>query len=408
MLLMETAPDLKHPAFIADPHTVYLRLRTEEPIHWNPSLKGWVITRYADISSILKDPRFSVAKLQPFLGHVGIDTRRKIERVSAVLADWMVFNDPPQHGRLRKVLARYFLPQEIGRLRPVILSRVEELIDGFRGRHQVDFIQAFAFPLPARVISELFGVPRERVEDLGKWSEDLKDFVALARSSPDKYDRAQKAMDDMVAFFRETLRDHRRNPRDDLTGRLLEAGAGPERLSEDEMVATLVLLLFAGHETTASLLANGLYWLLRCPASMEKLRHNPSLIPGAVEEILRYEGPAQTVTRIAAEKIRLADVNIQQGDRVFLALNSAARDASVFPEPNSFKIDRNNNRHMAFGLGIHFCLGAPLARLEAQIAFDRLLSRLSRIQLETPQPDWHDELVTRSMERLFISYEMAM
>ncbi len=408
MLLMETARDLKHPAFIPDPHTVYLRLRTEEPIHWNPSLRGWVITRYSDLSSILKNPSFSAAALQPFLGHVGIDSRRKTERVSAVLADWMVLNDPPQHGRLRKALAKYFLPQEIAGLRPMILSRVEELINGFRGRNQVDFIQAFAFPLPARVISEPFGVSPERVEDLGEWSEDLKDFVALARSSPDKYDRAKKAVEDMAAFFRETLRDHSRNPRDDFTGRLLEAGAGPEGLSEDEMVAKLVLLLFAGHETRASLLANGLSWLLRCPASMEKLRLNPSLIPGAVEEMLQYVGPAQPVTRIAAEKMRLADANVRQGDRVFLALNSAARDSSVFPEPNSFKIGRNSNRHMAFGLGIHFCLGAPLARLEAQIAFDRLLSRLSRIQLETPQPDWHDELVTRSMERLFISYDMAM
>lgn len=404
---METAPDLKHPDFISNPHNVYLRLRAEEPVHWNPSLKGWVVTRYADIFTVLKDPRFSVAKLQPFLGHVGPGTRSKVERVSAVLADWMVFNDPPQHGRLRKALARYFLPQEIVRLRPMILQRVEELIDGFRGRDRVDFIEAFAFPLPARVISELFGVPRDRVGDLRKWSENLKDFVALARATPDKYDRARAAADEMVAFFREALHDHRRNPRDDLTGRLLEAGAEPEGLSEDEMVATLVLLLFAGHETTASLLANGLYWLLRSPASIEVLRRNPSLIPGAVEEMLRYEGPAQTVTRIAAEDVHLADVNIRQGERVFLALNSAARDSSVFPEPDSFKIDRTNNRHIAFGLGIHVCLGAPLARLEAQIAFDRLLSRLSRIRLETPQPEWHDELVTRSMERLLISYDMA-
>jgi cytochrome P450 len=404
---METPPDLKHPDFISDPHSVYLGLRTEEPIHWNPSVKGWVVTRYADISTVLKDPRFSVAKLQPFLNHVGPSARSKIESVSAVLADWMVFNDPPQHGRLRKALARYFLPQEIVRLRPMILQRVEELIDGFRGHDRVDFIESFAFPLPARVISELFGVPRDRVGDLGRWSESLKDFVALARATPDKYDRARAAVIEMGAFFRETLRGHRRNPRDDLTGRLLEAGAGREGLSEDEMVATLVLLLFAGHETTASLLANGLYWLLRSPASIEALRSSPSLIPGAVEEMLRYEGPAQTVTRIAAEDVRLADVNIRRGERVFLALNSAARDPAVFHEPDSFKVDRTNNRHIAFGHGIHVCLGAPLARLEAQIAFDRLLSRLSSIRLETPQPEWHDELVTRSMERLFISYDMA-
>ncbi|MGE3743950.1 MAG: cytochrome P450, partial [Geminicoccaceae bacterium] len=267
--------------------------------------------------------------------------------------------------------------------------------------------EAFAFPLPARVISDLFGVPRERVEDLRKWSENLKDFVALARATPDKYDRASAAANDMVTFFRETLHDHRRNPRDDLTGRLLEAGIGPEGLSEDEMVSTLILLLFAGHETTASLLANGLYWLLRNPASIEALRRNRSLIPGAVEEMLRYEGPAQTVTRIATEDLRLGDADIRRGQRVFVALNSAARDSTVFADPDLFKVDRPVNRHVAFGLGIHFCLGAPLARLEARIAFDRLLSRLPEIRLETPQPEWHDELVTRSMRQLVISYVMA-
>lgn len=310
---METAPDLTHPDFISDPHNVYRRLRAEEPLHWNPSLKGWVITRHADASLVLKDPRFSAAKLDPFLSHIGPDTRGKIERLTAVLADWMVFNDPPRHEKLRKALAKCFLPQEIARLQPMITQRVEELLNGFSGRDRVDFIEAFAFPLPARVISDLFGVPRERVEDLRKWSENLKDFVALARATPDKYDRASAAVSEMVTFFRETLHDHRRNPRDDLTGRLLEAGTGPEGLSEDEMVSTLILLLFAGHETTASLLANGLYWLLRNPASIEALRRNRSLIPGAVEEMLRYEGPAQTVTRIATEDLRLADADIDEG-----------------------------------------------------------------------------------------------
>ncbi len=181
---METAPDLTHPDFISDPHSVYRRLRAEEPLHWNPSLKGWVITRHADVCLVLKDPRFSAAKLGPFLGHIGPDTRSKIERLTAVLADWMVFNDPPRHEKLRKPLAKYFLPQEIARLQPMISQRVEELLDSFKGRDRVDFIEAFAFPLPAGVISDLFGVPRERVEDLRKWSEDLKDFVALARATP--------------------------------------------------------------------------------------------------------------------------------------------------------------------------------------------------------------------------------
>jgi len=404
---METTPDLKHADFIADPHAVYYRLRTDEPVHWNPSLRGWVVTRHADVSKALIDPRLSVAKLQPFLDHAGPETFRKVEKVSAVLADWMVFNDPPRHERLRKALAKYFLPHEVARLRPIILQRVEELIDGFRGRDRVDFIEAFAFPLPARVVSDLFGVPKEHIADLGRWSENLKGFVALARATPDKYDRARAAAGEMVAFFRETLDDHRRNPRDDLTGRLLEAGAGPEGLSEDEMVSTLILLLFAGHETTASLLTNGLYWLLRNPAAIEALRRDRSLIRGAVEEMLRYEGPAQTVTRIAAEDLRLGVADIRRGQRVFLALNSAARDSAVFPDPDLFQVARTDNRHVAFGRGIHFCLGAPLARLEAQIAFDRLLSRLASIRLETLQPLWHDELVTRSMERLVISYEMV-
>lgn len=259
-------------------------------------------------------------------------------------------------------------------------------------------------PLPTRVIGELFGVGDHRVGSLKRWATDLGKFVTSARATPDKYDRAARAVSEMIASFTDLLDERRRDPRQDLTSRLLEAGHDGEGLTQDEMISTLVLLLFAGHETTTNLIANGIYWLLREPEQLAKLKANPGLVASAVEEILRYEGPAQTVVRLAKEDVRVGNSNIHRGDRLFLALNAAARDPAVIEDADAFKIDRGRTKHIAFGLGIHFCLGAPLARLEGQIALQRLLARLEDLQLQTQLPQWSDDLVTRGMEQLHLTF----
>lgn len=404
---MSSSVDLKHPDFIADPHSAYRTLRLEEPVHWSPSLKGWVVTRHDLVSSVLLDPRFSVEKFEPFVAHTSGDLRNKVEIVTGVLENWMVFRDPPQHQRLRGALGKYFSPKEMERLRPRVLQIVDELIDTFVARGRVELIQEFAVPLPTRVIGELFGAGDERIANLKRWASDLGKFVTSARATPDKYDRAARAVEAMVVSFTDLLEEHRRKPRPDLTTRLLEAGAGSDGLTQDEMISTLVLLLFAGHETTTNLIANGLYWLLRESEQLARLKSNPNLIASAVEEILRYEGPAQTVVRLAKEDVRVGNTDIRRGDRLFLALNAAARDPGVFEDADAFKIDRGRSNHIAFGLGIHFCLGAPLARLEGQIALDRLLARLEDMQLQTEFPRWSDDLVTRGMVELHLTFRRS-
>lgn len=401
---MASTVDPKHPDFIADPHSAYRSLRAQDPVHWSASLRGWIVTRHDLVSSILLDQRFSVEKFAPFVAHLSGAARDKVEIITRVLDHWMVFRDPPQHQRLRGALAKYFAPKEIEGLRPRVLQIVDALIDTFVARGHVELIEEFAVPLPTRVIGELFGAGEQRIANLKRWASDLGKFVTSARATPDKYDRAARAVQEMVASFAGLLQEHRRNPRADLTTRLLEAGAGPDGLTQDEMISTLVLLLFAGHETTTNLIANGLYWLLREPQQLARLKTEPKLIASAVEEILRYEGPAQTVVRLAKEDVRLDNAEIRRGDRLFLALNAAARDPAVFEDAEAFKIDRRRSPHMAFGLGVHFCLGAPLARLEGQIALDRLLARLAHLRLETAAPRWTDDLVTRGMQELHLSF----
>lgn len=399
--------DLKHPDFIADPHPAYRVLRAEDPVHWAPSLGGWVVTRHDLVSGILLDQRFSVEKFAPFVAHLSGDVREKVEIVTAVLENWMVFRDPPRHQRLRGALGKYFSPKEIERLRPRVLQIVDELIDTFIANGRVELIEAFAVPLPTRVIGELFGAGEHRIANLKRWASDLGKFVTSARATPDKYDRAARAVEEMAVSFTDLLDEHRRNPRPNLTSRLLEAADGPDGLTQDEMISTLVLLLFAGHETTTNLIANGLYWLLREPQQLARLKSEPGRIGGAVEEILRYEGPAQTVVRLAKEDVTVGSTEIRRGDRLFLALNAAARDPKVFEDADAFKIDRRRGKHIAFGLGIHFCLGAPLARLEGQIALERLLTRLEDLRLNTGNPRWTDDLVTRGMEELDLSFRPA-
>lgn len=401
---MSSTVDPKHPDFIADPHAAYRTLRANAPVYWSHSLRGWVITRHDLVSSILLDQRFSVEKFTPFVAHMSGQMREKIEIVTGVLENWMVFRDPPQHQRLRGAIAKYFSSKEMERLRPRVMQVVNELIDSFAANGRVELIGEFAIPLPTRVIGELFGAGDDRIAKLKQWASDLGKFVTSARASPDKYDRAAQAVEEMVVSFTDLLDEHRRNPRPDLTTRLLEAGAGPEGLTQDEMISTLVLLLFAGHETTTNLIANGLYWLLREPQQLALLKADRSLIASSVEEILRYEGPVQTVVRLAKEDVRLGEADIHRGHRLFLAVNAAARDPAVFEDADAFRIDRPRGNHITFGLGIHFCLGAPLARLESQVALDCLLGRLDDLRLETSKPRWTDDLVTRGMEELHLSF----
>jgi cytochrome P450 len=392
--------DPRRPEHMADPFPIFAELRERDPVHWNDVLGGWVLTRYAEVRLVLNDRRFSADRITPFREHLAPDSRGAVAELLAMLGMWAVFNDPPEHTRRRALLNKAFTPRAVEALAPTIAATVDRLIDGIAGRGQVDLIATFAYPLPATVIAAMIGVPADDLDLFKDWSDDIAAFVGSALATPDKRERAQRGVVAMSGYFRRMVGEHRARPREDIMSALIAAEERGAALSEDEIVASCVLLLFAGHETTTNLIGNGMLALLRHPAEQARLAADPSLAAGAVEEMLRYDGPTQAMTRIALEAVPLGGRTIGRGDRVFALLNAANRDPAVFPEPDRFDIRREAGRHISFGYGAHFCLGAPLARLEGRIAVARLLERLPGLRLADPDPPWNDSFVLRGLRRL--------
>ena len=397
--------DLKSHEAIQDPYVLFAKMRETAPVHWNPSVKAWVVTRHMDAKTVLTDTRFSVEKLNPLVDHLSGKSKSKVGEIARVLGDWMVFRDPPSHTRLRRVLQGAFKPRELRKQRRMVERVAEELLDTLEDRGQIDFLHDFAWPFPAFVIADLMGIDRVHVPKLKEWAVEIGKFVLIARSTPDKYDRAAKAIREITVFYQEVVDDHRQNPRDDLIGLMIRGGDdGSDFMSDDEIVSTMVLMLFAGHETTTNLIANGMLNLLRRPEQMALIGQKPALIPLAVEEFLRYESSVQMVARIAVDEIELGGETIAKGDRVYALTAAANRDPEHFENAEHFNITRSQNPHYAFGLGIHLCLGAPLARIEAQVAFAALFCRFSDFKLETDTVEWSDEFVTRALKALPISF----
>jgi cytochrome P450 len=298
-----------------------------------------------------------------------------------------------------------FSPRAIESLAPAIQARVDALIDGFAGQTRIDFIREFAYPLPACVIADLLGVPTGDVDLLKRWSDDLGAFVLTARATPDKYTRAEAAAKEMQNYFDALVASRRVAPGTDAASWLIEAADAIAAMDGAELSATCVLLLFAGHETTTHLLGNGMWALLTHPSELAALRANlgdDAFVAKAVEEMLRWDGPSLAQVRIAREDIDWNGATMRRGERVFLMLASAARDESVFADADRFDVARDDGAHMAFGYGIHFCIGAPLARLEGRIAFKRLLQRLPGLALAAQKLEWSDNLVVRGLHRLDI------
>ena len=393
--------DPRRPEIMADPYPAFARLRAEDPVHWSPVLRGWLLTRYRDVRPALTDPRLSADRITPFMENLPDAERRALSGLERLLTRWAVFVDPPDHTRLRGLMNKAFTPRAIDALNARIGAIVDRLIDGFVAQGEVDLIADFAYPLPATVIAGILGLPDGDIVKFKDWSDDLAAFVGGAQAMPDKYDRAARGIAEMDAYFREIVRARRNAaPRADVIGGLIAAEESGRALSEDELVATSVLVLFAGHETTTNLIANGMIGLLRHPEAMARLRNEPGLMEGAVEEMLRYDGPAATVTRVAKDDIEIGGRRIAKGDRLFLGLNAANRDPDRFANPDRFDPAREDNRHLAFGYGPHFCIGAPLARLEARLAFDRLLARFHGIALTSNRIEWVDNLVLRGVKSL--------
>ena len=385
--------------FATNPHVRYAEMRMNAPVQRIRTLSGlplWVITRYSDARQVLADPRFAKdfqrtgelieAKLPAEADPRGFDTD---------LGAHMLNLDPPDHTRLRKLVVKAFTARRVEALRPRIEEITAELLDAMAAKPESDLIEDFAFPLPIKVITELLGVDESRRDEFREWSNILVD-------SSDQQEVRDASMQ-MVGYLTELLAAKRTRPADDLLTALIEAEDDHDRLSESELIAMVFLLLVAGHETTVNLIGNCVLSLLTHPAQLAALRSDFDLVEGAIEETLRFESPVMQATfRHTTEAVTVGDVEIPAGEVVWVVLGSGNRDGERFQEPDAFDIRRPTAGHLAFGHGIHFCLGAPLARIEGQIAVRRLLERFPDLALAAPADElrWRVSNLMRGLEEL--------
>ncbi len=395
--------DPTDPATIADPYPALARLRAEAPVAWSGRLRAWLLTRYDDCLAAQRDRRFSAERMAAYFEGLDPARRRQLQRSEGALGRWAVFLDPPDHTRIRAPLNGRFTTAALARMAPRIARRIDALLAPALEGGSMDFVADFAYPLPAGVIMEILGAPLERLDDFQRWSHDLALFVGSSQTAPDKHLRAETAIEGLDKTFRDLLEARRRSPAGDLVSEI----AASSGLSDDDLVANCILLLFAGHETTTGLLANGLMRLIDHPGQQDLLRREPERTEAAVEEMLRFDSPAPAVSRIAAEDMEVRGKRIRADERVFLMLNAANRDPEAFADPERFDIARRQGRQIAFGFGIHFCVGAPLARLEAVLAFPRLLAAMQDIEIAADRLDWRDGVSLRGTVSMPIRFRSA-
>ncbi len=396
------------PATLADPYGVFALMRDQDPCHWSPRLKSWVLTRYDDVKRVCLDKgQLSSDRLRPFFASLPGPEAERIADIVRYLSLWMVFKDPPEHTRLRRLVGKVFHAKSMQAMRPQVEDIAQWLLGRIGDRDDFDFITEFAGPLPCLVIMALLGVPRESLAQVKRMSDDMALFIGSSRTSPEKYDTAQAATHEMAEFFRELIEQRRAQPRDDLLSELVHLEDDGDRLSEDELIATCILLLFAGHETTTNHIANGMLALMRFPGEMARLRADPGLANAAVEELLRYDGPSGAQVRIVAEEHQLHGKTLAVGQRVFIMLNAANRDPRAYPDPDRLDLDRDGVPQLSFGYGLHICLGFPLARTEGQVAFPALLKHFSHLEPTTDAPPWINSLVFRGMSSLPVRVRRA-
>ncbi|TWT11136.1 cytochrome P450 [Planomicrobium sp. CPCC 101079] len=388
-------PALFSPGFLQNPYPTYSDLRETDPIHqvrFPDGQLGWLVTRFEDATEVLKDPRF-IKDISKMYGG-------SMDQMS-VFTQNMLFSDPPDHKRLRGLAQKAFTPKLIAGMRDHIQEIADELLDPLSDRNSINLIDEFAFPLPIIVICEILGVPAEDRDKFRLWSNSL-----IEGTSGEIGVSIFEHMNQFIQYLGEWFAKVRENPGDDLISQLIIAEEEGDRLTEKELYGVVSLLIIAGHETTVNLIGNTVLALLEFPEQQTLLREHPEMIPQALEESLRYNGPVEfSTSRWASEDLQLAGKNIGRGDLVVVSLNSANHDPAKFNDPETFDITREKSPHLAFGMGIHFCLGAPLARLEGEIAISSLLERFPEMQLQIDKSklEWRPGMIVRGVKEIPLS-----
>lgn len=411
-----------------NPYPFYEQLRNQDPIHWDAEMGFWVISRYADIDALYTDERFSRAQgLMRGFQRLSESEQRIAVPVYESFSTTVFYADPPYHTHLRGLMNHAFTPRRVEHLRSYIQKVVDELLDAAQAKADIDIIQDLAYPLPVMVIAELLGLPAGDRTYFKKWSDDLFAILGTVRHKPQHLlERAAQSLDEMTGYIRGLSRKRREHPQDDLLTALLsvtqdDAGFCPHKkdpatlhttgewvgeresssaLTEEELVANINILLSTGHETTTHLIGNGLLALLQHADQLQKLRFQPAMLASAIDEMLRYDNPVQITYRSAAADAEIKGKLIRKGDLVNTILGSANRDPERFSNPDHFDITRNEGRHLSFGVGIHFCIGAPLVRLEAEIVFETILRRFPHIKLATETLEWQEHPIFRGLKSL--------
>ncbi len=391
--------DFDSPDFLADPYPLYHRLRAADPVHRSP-WGDWYLTRYADVAMALSDPRF--CRESPGGSNPLSREQRESTALDRMMTMWMIYRDPPAHTRLRGLVNTAFTPQMVEGLRPRIENIVGDLLDDVQDAGSMDIIADLAYPLPVIVISEMLGVPVADRELLKGWSHRLAE--ALDTGVTEDLAGGVPVTVELTAYFRDLVAEKRKRPTDDLISSLIAAEAEGDTLSGEELLATCVLILLTGHETTKNLIGNGLLALLRNPRQLQKLNDGSGLIKTAVEELLRYDSPVQKMSRWTTEDIKIGDKTIPEGHLVVSLLGAANRDPEQFFDPDRLDITRRHGAHVAFSRGIHTCLGAPLARIEGPIAIGAVLRRMPRLALQEDGLEWQKTTSLRGLERFRVSF----
>jgi cytochrome P450 len=399
--------DLLAPAVLRDPYAYFAHLRDTAPVYWNERWGGWLVLRYDDVVRVLRDhDTFSSDRMASLMKELNAAEQERFAVLIRYFSKWLVFADPPYHTRVRLLINKAFTPTSVEKLRPRARQIVDDLLRQMPPSGAMEFIRDFAFHLPVIVISEYLGVPVEDREQVKEWSDETSRIFFIRADDPDRRERSQRGLEQLLAYFEPLIAARRQHPRDDLISALVQAEERGDLLSQEELLATCTVLLFAGHETTTNLLANGLLALLQHDDQWHRLAQDPALGRTAVEELLRYDGPVKATFRWARKETELGGQTIRVGDRMLLVLAAANRDPARFLDPDRLDIGRHPNPHVAFGQGIHVCLGAPLARLEAQEAFAALPSRFADLHLAAAPQDleYHPTIIARTLKALPVAW----